>query len=105
AGRPRQGRVARLPGGGAPHGGAGAGAEAACHADAELDAALGEVLHHRLRVGVADEELASDEIRADHVVDGIAARAADADDADTRLHLVLVSGNAEIDRHANPPTL
>jgi hypothetical protein len=97
--------VERLLGGGAAHIGARAGTEAARHADAELDAPLGEVLHHRLRVGVADQELAPDEVRADHVVDGIAARATDADDADTRLHLVLFPGNAQIDRHANPPTL
>src|SRR5437879_5453371 len=80
--------------------GARAGAEAARDADAELDAPLGQVLHHRLRVGVADQELAPDEVRADHIVDGVAARPADADDADTRLHLVLIAGNAQIDRHA-----
>src|SRR6185437_4468113 len=80
--------------------GARAGAEATRHADAELDAPLGEVLRHRLRVRIADEELAADEVGADHVVDGVAAGAADADHSDPRLQRLLVPGNAEIDRHA-----
>ncbi len=86
----------RLFGGGAADIGPRAGAEAARRADAELDAALGERLRHRLRVGVADQELAADEVGADHVVDGVAAGAADADHADARLQLVVFPGNAQI---------
>src|SRR6185437_8677644 len=85
----------RLLGGDAADIGPGPCAQAARHAGAELDAALGDALLHRLRVGVANDELAADEVRADHVVDGIAARAADADDGDARLQILLFLGNAE----------
>ena len=54
-----------------------AGAEALGDGDAELDAAFGAGLRQRLRVGVGDDELDALQRRADHVVDGIAAGAAD----------------------------
>ena len=42
-------------------------------------------LRQRLRVGVADDEIDAFEVRADHVVDGVAAGAADAEHGDARL--------------------
>ena len=77
----------RLFGGGAADLGPRAGAEALGDGDAELDAAVGERLRQRLRVGVGDDELDALQVGADHVVDGVAAGAADADDGDPRLQL------------------
>jgi hypothetical protein len=48
--------------------------------DAELDAPVGERLAQRLRVGVRNDELHAFERGADHVVDGVSARATDTDD-------------------------
>jgi len=74
-------------------------AQAARDADAELDLAVGDRLAHGLRVGVADDELAADQVRADHVVDRIAAGATDADDGDAGLQLLLFLGDAYSDAH------
>ena len=54
-------------------------------------------LRQRLGVGVADDELARLQVRPDHVVDGVAAGAADPDDGDAGLQLLLVPRDAEID--------
>ena len=89
--------VDRLLGGGASDIGPRAGAEPAGHADAELDLARRRRQLQRLRVGVADDELAADQVRPDHVVDRVAAGAADPDDGDARLQLLLVLRDAEID--------
>ena len=89
--------VERLLGRGAADIGARPGAEPAGDADAELDLARRARLLQRLGVGVADDELAADQVRPDHVVDGVSAGAADADDGDARLHLVLVLRDAQID--------
>src|SRR5580704_5780129 len=51
----------------------------------------------RLRVGVADDEFAPDQIGADHVVDRVAAGAADPDDGDAGLQLLLVLRDAQVD--------
>ena len=67
--------------------GLGAGAEAFGEVDAELNAVLGARGGERLRVGVGDDELDAVEAGRDHVVDGIAAGAADADDGDARLQV------------------
>ena len=67
----------RLLGGGAADVRPRAGAQPLGDVDAELDAPLGEGLRQRLGVGVGDDELDALELRADHVVDGIAAGAAD----------------------------
>src|SRR3546814_18023676 len=52
----------------------------------------------RLRVGVGDDEIDALDARRDHVCDGIAARAADADHRDARLQLVDLR-RANIDAH------
>src|SRR5262249_25046081 len=76
------------------------GAEAPGDADAELDLAIRHRLPHRLRVGVADDELAADQVRADHVVDRVAAGAANANHGDAGLQLLLFFGDAHSDAHA-----
>ncbi len=75
-------------------------AQASGHADAELDTALAERLLHRLRVGVGNDEIAAHQVGPDHVVDRIAAGAADADDADAGLKLLLLVGYRNVDGHA-----
>ena len=93
--------VERLLGGGPPDIRPRPGAEAARDADAELDLARRGRLLQRLRVGVADDEFAADQVRPDHVVDGIPAGTADPDHGNARLKLVLVLRDAEID-HSVP---
>ena len=80
--------------------GARAGAEALGDRDAELDAAVGERLAERLGVGVGDDEFHAFQRGADHVVDGISAGAADADDGDARLNLRLLLRETEVDGHS-----
>ena len=77
--------VQRLFGGGLADLGLGAGAETFGEVGAELDAVLGARAGQRLRVGVGDDELDALEAAVDHVVDGVAAGAADADHGDARL--------------------
>src|SRR5207302_11218225 len=55
----------------------------------------------RLGVGIGDHEVAADEARGDHVVDRIAAGAADAEHGDPRLELANV-GHFQIDGHGLP---
>ncbi len=55
------------------------GAEAFRQVDAELQAVLGAGGRERLSVGVGDHELDARQAGGDHVVDGVAAGAADAD--------------------------
>ena len=62
----------------------GAGAEAFGQADAELDLVVAQGMFQRLRVGVGGDELDTFKLGADHVVDGIAAGAANADHGDAR---------------------
>src|SRR5262249_3695343 len=50
------------------------------------------------RVGVGDDEVAADEAGRDHVVDGVAAGAAAAEDGDPRLQFPYV-GRREVDGH------
>ena len=52
----------------------------------------------RLGVGVGDDELAADQAELDHVVDGVAAGAADAEHGDPGLEFPDVR-NLQIDRH------
>src|SRR6185312_6273584 len=47
--------------------------------------------------GVADDKLAADQVRPDHVVDGIPPGAADPDDGNAGLKLLLVPRDAKID--------
>ena len=71
----------------APHIRLRAGAEAACHLPAHLDEAPGLRTGERLCIGIGDDEVDAFEPRLDHVVDGIAAGAADPTDDDARLQL------------------
>ena len=66
---------------------------------AELDAAVGLGEGQLLGVGVGDDELDALEPRLDHVVDGVAAGAADAEHDDARAQL-LHRGRSDIDAHA-----
>ena len=75
-----------------------AGAEALGHLQAHLDDALGPRGGQRLRVGVGDDEIDAREAGHDHVVDRVAAGAADAADHDARLQFPQF-GSFEIDRH------
>ena len=75
-----------------------AGAETLGDGDAHLDHALGPRGRQRLAVGVGDDELAAVQARADHVVDGVAAGAADAEDGDLRPQFLDVR-HFQIDRH------
>ena len=95
--------VERLFGGGAADLGPRAGAEALGDLEAELDAAVGGRGVERLGVGVGDDEVDALDVGAHHVGDGVAAGAADADDADPRAKLVDFRPD-EIDAHdSNPP--
>ncbi|GJE43641.1 hypothetical protein AEGHOMDF_2820 [Methylobacterium soli] len=77
--------VDHLLGGGRADLGMRAGTEALRHAEAHLDDALGLRRGQRLRVGIGDDELAAEKTGLDHVVDGVAARAADTEDGDAGL--------------------
>ena len=90
--------VDHLLGGGAADIGLRAGAEALGDLHAHLDDALGLRHGERLRVGVGDDEVDALEAGRDHVVDGIAAGAADAEHGDPRLELTDV-GDFQIDGH------
>ncbi len=67
-----------LFGGGAPDFGLRAGAEAFGHLQAHLDDAFGARGGERLSVGIGDDEIDADKAGDDHIVDGVAARSADA---------------------------
>ena len=86
---------------GAPDLGLRAGAEALGDLHAHLDDALGLGQGQRLRVGVGDDEVDALQAGLDHVVDGIAARAAHTEHGDARLELADV-GQGEVDRHGVP---
>ena len=108
--------VDRLLGGGPADIRPGAGAEPAGDADTELDLARRGRQRQRLSVGVGGDELAPHHVRADHVVDGIPPGAADPDDGDAGLKLLLILRDAEINHrvglhpcaaaeHVRPPVL
>ena len=78
-----------------------AGAEPPGDADPELYLARCCGVRQRLSVGIASHELAPDQIRADHIVDGVSAGAPHANNGNAGLHLLLVPRNAQID-HAVP---
>ena len=69
-----------------------AGAEALRDLGAHLHDALRLRHRQRLRVGVGDDEVDALQPGSDHVVDGIAARATDAEDGDPRFQLADVRG-------------
>jgi hypothetical protein len=78
----------------------GARAETLGDGDAELDAPVGERLAERLRVRVRNDELHAFERGADHVVNGVSARATDTDDGNARLNLGLRLRETEVDGHS-----
>ena len=65
-------------------------AKALGHFRAKLHARFRPALRQRLRVGVGDHEGDAVQLLFDHVVDRVAARAADAEDGDARTKLVVV---------------
>ena len=93
--------IDRFLGGGAADVGARARAEAPGDVAAQLDRPLGGGIGERLGVGVRDNEVDAVQLAFDHVVDRIAAGAADADHGDTRLKIGLRLRHAQIDRHIN----
>ena len=84
--------------------GLGAGAEALGDGDAHLDEAFGVVHGKRLRVGVGHHEIAALQACGDHVVDGVAASPANAEDGDPRLQLLNVR-HLQVDGHKFLATL
>ena len=90
--------VDRLHGGGAADIGLRSGAEALGRLHAHLDDALGLGGGQRLGIGVGDHEVDPLQPGGDHVVDRIAARAADAEHRDPRLQLPDV-GDFQVDAH------
>ena len=70
--------------------GLGAGADAFREARTELDAMFRARDGQRLGVRVGDDELGAGETGGQHVVDGVAAAAADADDDDARLQVRIL---------------
>ncbi len=71
------------------------------HRDAELDDAWRFAERERLRIGVGADEIDPVQARRDHVVDGVAAGAAHAENRDAGLQFLDV-GNGEIDWHGGP---
>ncbi len=90
--------VDHLFGGGAADIGLRAGAQPFGHLHAHLDDAFGLRHGERLRVGIRHDEIDTLEPGADHVVDRVAAGAADTEHGDARLELTDV-GDFQIDSH------
>jgi len=84
-------RIDCLFGCGASHFGLRAGAQASGYLGAHLDNALGLRHGKRLCVGIGDDEVDALQPGLDHVVDGIAASAADPKHDNTRLHLADIA--------------
>ena len=74
--------VARLFGGAASEVGVHAGAQAASQVLADMDALLGERAVQILAVGIDGDEVDASDLAGDHVVDGVIAGAAYAEDFD-----------------------
>ena len=71
---------------------------------AHLNAAFGARARQSLRVGIGDHELNALQTAFDHVVDGVAACAADTEYGDARLEFSQVR-NSEVDGHGRLPIL
>ena len=82
----------------APDVGLRAGAQALGHLHAHLNDALGLRHGQGLGIGVGDDEVDALEAGADHVVDGVAAGAADPEHSDPRFQLPYV-GDLQVDAH------
>ena len=76
----------------------GSGTQALRDVDAQLDALVGLGEGELLRIGVGDDELDTLEPGLDHVVDGVAAGAADAEHDDPRLKFLGLRGE-HLERH------
>jgi hypothetical protein len=85
-------------GGGEADVGLGAGAKTFGHRHAHLDDAFGPRLAQSLGIRVGDDEVDALEPGIDHVVDGVTARAADAENGNPRLQFADV-GTLQIDAH------
>ena len=90
--------VERLFGGGAADLGPRSGAKPLRDLETKLDLAIGRGGVERLCVGIGDDEVDPLDVGLDHVGDGVAARSADADDADPRSKFVDFRPD-EIDAH------
>ena len=90
--------VDHLLGGGAADIGLRAGAKTFGYRHAHLDDAFGPRLGQSLGIRVGDDEVDALEAGIDHVVDGVTARAADAENDNPRLQFADV-GNLQIDAH------
>ena len=75
------------------------GAESLGDRRAELDLAAGKRMCQRLAVGVGDQEIDSVKVGIDHVVDGIAAGAANTDHGDARAKFLHGLRNGQVDGH------
>ena len=80
--------------------GTGAGAQSLGDGDAKLHTPVGKRLAKCLGISIGDDELHAFQRGADHVVDGVSARATDSNDGDTRLNLRLLLREAEVDCHS-----
>ncbi len=88
----------RFLGRGAADFGPRAGAEPLGDIGSQLDAVFGHRVVERLRVGIGDNEFDAFDFGLDHVGDGVAAGAADADHGNPRTQF-LHRGRADIDAH------
>ena len=93
--------VPALFGGGPADFRVGAGAEAFGDRYTELDDALGAAQGERLSICVGHHEIHAGEARGDHVVDRVAACAADTEDGDAGFEFLDVR-DGEVDRHDGP---
>ena len=96
-------RVKNLLGSGAADVGLRTRAETSCRPHTHLDDLFGAGARHgeRLSVGVGDDEVDALEPGVDHVIDGVATRAADTEDGDPRLQFADVEF-LRVDVHGLP---
>jgi hypothetical protein len=93
--------VEHLLGGGAADVGLRAGAETSCHRHAHLDDTFGPRRGQGLGIRVGHDEIDALEPGIDHVVDGVAARAADAENGNPRPQFADVEF-LQVDAHGLP---
>ena len=88
-----------LFGGSAPDVWLRAGTKSLRNRRAKLDLAAGKRMRKRLSIGVRNEEINPVKVGIDHVVDGIAAGAANTDNGDARTQFLHGLRNGQIDGH------
>ena len=96
-------RFNALLGGGAADIRLGSGTKSLRNCAAKLDFPAGQRMGKRLPIGVRDKEIDSIEVGVDHVVDGIAASAANTDNGDARTQFLHCLWNGQIDGHETLP--